>query len=160
MKELQKQLQLISESLAVLAGQVESVAKYIEGAQTAPAEEAAPEEEETKKKAPAKEPVPTAKGRGGARTRTKTATPKVKAEAVIEEVEEPMVMDEEEKDDDKGASVLATVFDVIKRSRKGADIAKIREKTGFKSRQISNALYKLAKKGQIKSLARGVYAKA
>ncbi len=164
MKELQKQLQLISESLAVLAGQVESVAKYIENTQntqntqTAEAKEAAPVEQ-PKKKAPAKA-APKAKGRAAApKKKAKAAPAKTKAAAPKAKAAAPKV-EEVAKEAGKAVSVLATVFDVIKRSRKGADIAKIREKTGFESRQISNALYKLSKKGQIKSLARGVYAKA
>lgn len=158
MKELQKQLQLISESLAVLAGQVESVAKYIEGTQAVAAKEAAPVEE-PKKKAPAKVATK-AKGRVAAPKKKAKAAP-VKAKAAAPKAK-PAAPKEEAvaKEAGKAVSVLATVFDVIKRSRKGADIAKIREKTGFESRQISNALYKLSKKGQIKSLARGVYAKA
>ncbi len=54
--------------------------------------------------------------------------------------------------------VLSTVLDIIRRSRKGVDIAQIRKKTNFSSRQISNALYKLSKiQGKIESQSRGVY---
>ena len=59
----------------------------------------------------------------------------------------------------KGSTVLDTVFDAIKRSKKGVTIAALRTKTALDARQLSNALYKLAKKGQIKSVSRGVYAK-
>ena len=58
-----------------------------------------------------------------------------------------------------GGTVLDTVFDVIKRSRNGATIANLREKTGLEARQLSNALYKLAKKGRVKTKSRGVYIK-
>lgn len=57
------------------------------------------------------------------------------------------------------ASVLDQVFDAVRRSRNGATIAKLKEKTGLESRQLSNALYKLSKRGQIESPARGVYVK-
>ena len=40
----------------------------------------------------------------------------------------------------KGATVLDSVFDVIRRSRNGASIAKLKEKTGLEARQLSNAL--------------------
>ena len=56
-------------------------------------------------------------------------------------------------------SVLDTVQGVINRSRKGVNIATLKEKTGLDSRQLSNALYKLAKRGAIVSQSRGVYAK-
>jgi len=61
---------------------------------------------------------------------------------------------------DKGATVLNSVLDVIKKSRKGISIAQLKEKTDLNPRQLSNALYKLTKKGAIKSMSRGVYTKA
>jgi predicted Rossmann fold nucleotide-binding protein DprA/Smf involved in DNA uptake len=62
--------------------------------------------------------------------------------------------------DQKGAaSVLDQVFDAVVRSRNGATIAKLKEKTGLESRQLSNALYKLSKRGKIESPARGLYLK-
>ncbi len=60
----------------------------------------------------------------------------------------------------KKMTVLEKVYDVIRRSRNGANIAKLREKTKLESRQLSNALYKLTKKGKIKSKSRGVYIKS
>ena len=59
----------------------------------------------------------------------------------------------------KGATVLGTVFDAIKRSKKGVAIEKIKDKSGFDGRQLSNALYKLTKQGKIKTVSRGVYIK-
>ncbi len=60
----------------------------------------------------------------------------------------------------KKMTVLEKVYEVIRRSRNGANIAKLREKTKLESRQLSNALYKLTKKGKIKSKSRGVYIKS
>ena len=59
----------------------------------------------------------------------------------------------------KEKTVLDIVFEAIKRSRNGVSIDKLKEKTGLVSRQLSNALYKLAKKGNIKSKGRGLYVK-
>lgn len=59
----------------------------------------------------------------------------------------------------KPTTVLDSVFNVIKRSRKGATIADLKTKTNLDSRQLSNALYKLSKKGMVKAKARGVYVK-
>jgi predicted Rossmann fold nucleotide-binding protein DprA/Smf involved in DNA uptake len=56
-------------------------------------------------------------------------------------------------------TVLDSVLDVIKRSRKGASIAELRSKTKLDARQLSNALYKLSKKGMVKTKARGLYVK-
>ena len=59
----------------------------------------------------------------------------------------------------KHMTVIDSIFEVIKRSRKGATIVNLKEKTGFDSRQLSNALYKLSKRGMIVSKTRGVYMK-
>ena len=59
----------------------------------------------------------------------------------------------------KGITVLDSVFDVIRRSRNGASIAKLKEKTGLEARQLSNALYKLSKRGKIEAKSRGLYVK-
>ena len=56
-------------------------------------------------------------------------------------------------------TVLDSVLDVIKRSRKGASITELRSKTKLDARQLSNALYKLSKKGMVKTKARGLYVK-
>ncbi|UCF93632.1 MAG: hypothetical protein JSW39_05585 [Desulfobacterales bacterium] len=59
----------------------------------------------------------------------------------------------------KPMTVLESVFDIVKRSRKGVTIAQLKEKTGLKPRQLSNALYKLSNKGQVYAKERGVYVK-
>jgi predicted Rossmann fold nucleotide-binding protein DprA/Smf involved in DNA uptake len=53
-----------------------------------------------------------------------------------------------------------TVYKVIARLKKGANMATIRQKTGYENRKIQNSVYKLKKQGRIKSPAKGVYAKA
>ena len=58
-----------------------------------------------------------------------------------------------------GKTVLDTVFDVIKRSKKGVSVAQLKTKTQLDARQLSNALYKLSKKGMVKAPSRGVYLK-
>ena len=53
-----------------------------------------------------------------------------------------------------------TVFGIIKRYKKGANIATINQKTGYDSKKIHNLVYKLKKQGKIKSETKGVYVKA
>jgi predicted Rossmann fold nucleotide-binding protein DprA/Smf involved in DNA uptake len=60
----------------------------------------------------------------------------------------------------RSGSVLDTVYETIRRSRKGVSIAQLKDKTNLNARQLSNALYKLSKKGMIKTVSRGVYTKA
>ena len=58
-----------------------------------------------------------------------------------------------------GKTVLDTVFGVIKRSKNGVTVAKLKQKTQLDARQLSNALYKLSKKGQVYAKSRGLYVK-
>ena len=58
-----------------------------------------------------------------------------------------------------GKTVLDSVYDVIMRSKKGATVAQLKEKTKLDARQLSNALYKLSKKGQVYAKSRGLYVK-
>jgi predicted Rossmann fold nucleotide-binding protein DprA/Smf involved in DNA uptake len=60
----------------------------------------------------------------------------------------------------KEPTVLDRVYKVIKRSRKGATVEKIKEATKLDKKQISNSLYKLTKKGMVKTVSRGVYVAA
>ena len=59
----------------------------------------------------------------------------------------------------KGKTVLDTVFDAIKRSKKGVTVAQLKQRTKLDARQLSNALYKLSKKGQVYAKSRGLYVK-
>jgi predicted Rossmann fold nucleotide-binding protein DprA/Smf involved in DNA uptake len=58
-----------------------------------------------------------------------------------------------------GKTVLDTVYDVIKRTKKGVTVAQLKQKTNLDARQLSNALYKLSKKGQVYTKSRGLYVK-
>ena len=58
-----------------------------------------------------------------------------------------------------GKTVLDAVFDVIKRTKKGVTVAQLKQKTNLNARQLSNALYKLSKKGQVYAKSRGLYVK-
>ena len=60
---------------------------------------------------------------------------------------------------DGGKTVLDTVYDVIKRTKKGVTVAQLKQKTNLDARQLSNALYKLSKKGQVYAQSRGLYVK-
>ena len=57
-------------------------------------------------------------------------------------------------------SAAATVLAVIKRSRKGVDVATLRKKTGFESRKISGIVQRFKKEGKIKNSGKGIYLKA
>ena len=57
-------------------------------------------------------------------------------------------------------SAAATVLAVIKRSRKGVDVATLKNKTGFESRKISGIVQRFKREGKIKNSGKGIYVKA
>jgi predicted Rossmann fold nucleotide-binding protein DprA/Smf involved in DNA uptake len=59
----------------------------------------------------------------------------------------------------KAPNVIDTILNTIKKTKKGMTIAQLKEKTEFNSKQLSNALYKLTKKGKIEAKSRGLYVK-
>jgi membrane protein involved in colicin uptake len=142
MKKLETQLKTVSKNLVNLAKQLDKITSQVEKlkAAKAPAKKAA-----AKKAAPKK----AAKKAAPKKAAAKKAAPK-KAAAKKAPA----------KKADSAATVLDLVFEVIKKSRNGATIAALKSKTELESRQLSNALYKLSKKGKIKAKSRGVYVKA
>jgi len=59
----------------------------------------------------------------------------------------------------RGTTVLDAVFDAIKRNKNGVSVAQLKQRTKLDARQLSNALYKLSKKGQVYAKSRGLYVK-
>ena len=49
------------------------------------------------------------------------------------------------------------VFQIIKRHKKGVGVAKLRDKTGFNDKKISNIIHRAFKGGVIKRVGRGLY---
>lgn len=134
MKNPQVQLTSILTALGKVVAQVEKMVADLET--TKPA---------------AKVPAPKAKA-----VPKKKAAPPIKKEGKAKEVAAEKTP---EKTPDKSQTVLDTVYDVICKSRKGASIDRLREKTDLDARQLSNALYKLTKKGIVEARSRGVYFK-
>ena len=59
----------------------------------------------------------------------------------------------------KKISIPDTVFGVMKRSKKRFDSAMLTKKTGLKKQQVQDALFKLKRRGMVKSVGKGVYVK-
>ena len=133
MTQLQDELKNVSKTLTSLSRQLESISKKIlkVPAAKSPAKQKAVSKSKTKA---------TTKTTTKKRVASKTAGSKVIAA--------------------KDKTVLESVYDVIRRSRNGASIAKLKDKTGLEARQLSNALYKLSRRGRIEAKSRGVYIKA
>jgi len=56
-------------------------------------------------------------------------------------------------------SATDTVLRIIKRSRKGVDIDKLKEKSGFEGQKLYSIVYVLKKQGKIKAAEKGIYVK-
>ncbi len=56
-----------------------------------------------------------------------------------------------------GGSAIDAVFSVIKKNKKGTNMAGLRKETGFEDRKIYNVIYRLKKQKKVKSIARGLY---
>lgn len=129
MPKLQAELKAVSKSLTALSKQVERISKQVDKLQ--PAKKAAAK----RKAAPARRAAP---GRKAASARKPAAK---KAAAA------------------RGKTVLDAVFDAIKRTKNGVTVAQLKQRTKLDARQLSNALYKLSKKGQVYAKSRGLYIK-
>ena len=149
MKKLQDQLKSISKYLVSLSKQVGKVADRLNKLQSSKTTSSVKKKKKVTVKAkPAAKKV-TVKSKPAAKkakVKAKPATKKAKTSKT-------------KKTPGKEKTVLDTVFEAIKRSGNGVSIDKLKEKTGLISRQLSNALYKLTKKGNIKSKGRGLYVK-
>ncbi len=64
------------------------------------------------------------------------------------------------KSNAKQGTATDAVLAIIKRYKKGVDVATLKQKTGFDEKKIHNIIYKLKKKGLVKSAGKGVYTKA
>ncbi len=92
-----------------------------------------------------------------------------KTEALMKAVDKIGTQKTEQKPKEKKVSAAKktgtktafdTVMGVIYRYRKGVGVARMQEITGYDAKKIANIVYKAKKKGQIKSIDKGVYLKA
>jgi uncharacterized Zn finger protein len=56
-----------------------------------------------------------------------------------------------------GLTDTAQILNIIKQSRKGIDVAILKQKTGFDEKKIRNVIYKAHKEGIIRRAGRGIY---
>jgi len=177
MKKIKDPLKTIAKSLLSLSKKVEKIAKQADAlmpskpvpaakkavakktaAKKAVAKKTATKKTATKKtvakKTAAKKTV--AKKTVAKKTATKkTATKKTVAKKTAAKKKPPAAKIAPPKQ----LAVLDSVFDSIKRAKKGVTVAQIKEKLDLNAKQLSNALYKLSKKGKIEAKSRGLYFK-
>ena len=166
MKTLKLLLKAIAKSLNGLAKQVDRATKEITKLEAAQAKKT---KAAAKKKAPRKAAKkvakkaakrPAARKAAPKKAAAKKAAPK-KAAAKRKVAKKAAPRKAAPKKAAAGAStVLDAVLKVVAGSKDGATIAELKSKTGLESRQLSNALYKLTKRGKIKAKSRGLYISA
>jgi len=130
---IKNKLKKIRKELASLAKQVEGLSKQANKMQ--PAKKATAAKKPAAKKA-AKKKATAAKKIPAAKKAAKKKAPSTKKK-----------------------TALNTVLDVINRSKKGVTVDQLKKRTNLDARQLSNALYKLSKKGQVYAKSRGLYVK-
>jgi len=128
MKKVKAQLKVLSKNLVSLSKQVDKISKQVDKMQPATKTTA-------KRKPAAKRTTAAAPKRVVKRTRAAATTTRAA----------------------RGSTVLDSVLNAIKRSKRGVSIEQLKAKTGLNPRQLSNALYKLSKKGTIVAKSRGLY---
>jgi hypothetical protein len=92
--------------------------------------------------------VSKAKPKAKAKVKPK-AKPKTKAKAAKKPVKKTPAA--------KKVTPTDQVLKIMKRYKKGVNIARIKELSGFKDKQISNIVHRASKKGKLERVARGVY---
>ena len=78
----------------------------------------------------------------------------------VEKLDKPQASKQPKAKAPKKASDSDMVLAIITRSKKGANGATLRKKTGFEGRKIRDIVYRLKKRGKIRVEGKGVYLKA
>jgi len=138
MKELDAAIKTVVEGLSSIAKSVEKIAEKLE-------------KSTSKKKQ--------AKAKPALKTKTKQVT---KAKAVAKPKAKPKKTADKKAPVKKAVKKTATdtVLKIIAGSKKGVSTAVLAEKTGYDKKKLANIVFKLRKMGKIKSVGRGIYAKA
>ena len=142
MKKIKNQLKTIAKSLLSLSNKVEKIAERADAlmpVKPAPAAKKAPANKAPAKKAPAKKTA-------AKKTPAKKTAPKKKPRGA-------------KAAPSKQSTVLDSVFGAIESAQNGITVAELKKGMDLNAKQLSNALYKLSKKGKIEAKSRGLYFK-
>lgn len=131
MKQLKKDLQAISTILKQLTKKTETIAKNLGNLEKAKPAKRAKAVQKVKAKT------------------TRKAKPEVRAKVQTKVVKKTQKV-----------SASGTVLTLVRTSRKGIDVATLREKSGLEGRKINDIVHRLKREGKIKATGRGIYLKA
>lgn len=85
------------------------------------------------------------------------AKPKAKAKVKVETDAAASNAPKKAAQNSAAATPTDQVLKIMKRYKKGVNIAKIKDLTGFNDKQISNIVHRASKKGRLERVERGVY---
>jgi hypothetical protein len=165
MKKIKNQLKTIAKSLLSLSDKVEKLVEQADAlipAKPAPAAKKTAAKKTAAKKTAAKKTAAkktaakktAAKKTAAKKTAAKkTAAKKTAAKKTAAKKKPPIA----KAAPPKRLAVLDTVFDSIKKAKEGVTVAQLKKELDFNPKQLSNALYKLSKKGLIVARSRGLY---
>jgi predicted transcriptional regulator len=137
MKQVKKDVQTVLKGLKALTQKAEKLGKKVDKLEKATVQKKAKPKVARKAKAKAKKAA-AAKPRR-AKAAAKAVQPRQKRAA---------------------KSAADMVYEIVSNAKAGATTAQIKEKTGFNNQKIRDNIYKLRKRGLIKSEQKGTYVKA
>lgn len=146
MKQVKKDVQAVLKGLKALTQKAEKLGNKLDKLEKTTAQKAGlPKAAKPKAAKPkvARKPRAKAKAAGAKPKRAKAAAKAVQPRAKR-----------------SGKSAADTVYDIVSSAKNGVTTAQIKEKTGFNNQKIRDNIYKLRKRGIIKSEQKGTYIKA
>lgn len=148
MKQLKKEMKDVLKDLKQLTKRAESIATKLDKLEKA--SKAKPAAKPKAKKAPAK------------KTTKAKAVAKKKAPAKKKVVAKKKASAKKEAVAKRGQAMSAsdTILKIIQSRKTPIDTATLKKRTGFKDNNIRMIVYRLKKRGEIKSVRKGVYQKA
>jgi len=162
MKKIKNQLKTIAKSLLSLSNKVEKIAERADAlmpVKPAPSAKKAPAKKAPAKKAPTKKAAakkaPKKKAAAKKAPTKKAAAKKAPAKKAAAK-KKPRAA---KAAPSKQSTVLDSVFGAIESAQNGITVAELKKGMDLNAKQLSNALYKLAKKGKIEAKSRGLYFK-
>jgi len=146
MKQVKKDVQAVLKGLKALTQKAEKLGKKVDKVEKATVQKKPKPKPKLKLKV-AKKP----KAKAKAKAKTAVAKPR-KAKAAAKTVQP--------RPKRATKSAADTVYEIVSNAKTGVTTAQIKEKTGFNNQKIRDNIYKLRKRGLIKSEQKGSYVKA
>jgi predicted transcriptional regulator len=146
MKQVKKDVQAVLKGLKTLTQKAEKLGKKLDKLEKATVQKKA-------KPKVARKPRAKAKAAAAKPRRAKAAAAKPRRAKAAAKPAQPRPRRSTQ-------SAADSVYDIVSNAKNGVTTAQIKEKTGFNNQKIRDNIYKLRKRGLIKSEQKGTYVKA